>query len=59
MLIWGLLALLVVGLSVWAILVCVIWRDFNRSEKIIRDRMLRIEREVYADHKKRGGKVVD
>lgn len=54
MLIWVLLALLVVGLSVWAILVWSVWRDFARSEKLIRDRMLGMERKD-EHHKKRGG----
>lgn len=57
MLIWGLLALLVVGLSVWTILVWVIWRDFERSEKCIRDRLLGGKRN--ADHQKRGGEMAD
>lgn len=51
MLIWGLLALLVVGLAVWAILIWGVWRDFERSEKCIRGRLLGGKRN--ADHKKR------
>lgn len=53
MLIWGLLTLLVVGLAVWVILIWGVWRDFERSEKCIRDRLLGGKRN--ADHQKRGG----
>ena len=57
MLIWGLLALLIVGLSVWAILIWSVWLDFERSEKCIRDRLLGGKRN--ANNQKRGGKVAD
>jgi len=53
---WFLLALLIVGLSVWAILIWSVWRDFERSEKCIRDRLL--EGKKNADHQKRGGEDI-